>query len=46
MKKYNKPTLEVENYELGNVIAALSMNEQNTLHETVDVYDWADFWGE
>ena len=44
MKKYIKPTLEVENYEWGNVIAALSTNTNNTLHETVDVYDWEDFW--
>jgi len=45
MKKYIKPTLEVENYELGNVIAALSTNAQTTLHETVDVYNWDEFWG-
>lgn len=44
MKKYIKPILEVENYELANVIAALSTNSTNTLHETVDVYDWEEFW--
>ena len=44
MKKYIKPILEVENFELGNAIAALSKNETNTLHETVDVHDWESFW--
>ena len=44
MKKYIKPTLEVENFELDNAIAALSTNTGNTLHETVDVHDWESFW--
>ena len=44
MKKYNKPTLNVENYELDNVIAALSTAPTNTLHDIIDVYDWNDFW--
>lgn len=44
MKKYIKPTLDVEKFELTNSIAALSKNESNTLHETVDVHDWESFW--
>lgn len=45
MKKYIKPTLDVEKYELINAVAALSTNNQNVLNENVDVYDWDEFWG-
>ena len=45
MKKYNKPLINIEKFELTNAIAALSKNESNTLHETVDVYNWDEFWG-
>ena len=44
MKKYIKPIIDIEKIESQNVIAALSVNINNTLHETEDVYDWEDFW--
>lgn len=46
MKKYVKPILEIEKYESQNVIAALSVNTNNTLHETEDIYTWEDFWNQ
>ena len=46
MKTYNKPLINIEKFELKNAIAALSKNESTTLHETVDVYEWGDFFGE
>ena len=46
MKKYNKPLINIEKFELTNAIAALSKNESNTLHETVDVHEWEDLFGD
>lgn len=45
MKNYNKPVLNIEKFELNNSIAALSTNGSNTLHETVDVYEWGSLFG-
>jgi hypothetical protein len=44
MKKYIKPEILVEKYEITNVIAALSENTGTTLHPTEDTYEWDDFW--
>ena len=45
MKRYNKPLINIEKFELTNAIAALSKNESNTLHETVDVHEWGSLFG-
>ena len=50
MKKYNKPSLNVENLEIKEVIAALSdvtglgFNKGET--SGGDIYDFSDFWTE
>ena len=44
MKKYNKPTIEIETIETNNNIAALSnaTNELNTFDE--EIHTWENFW--
>jgi hypothetical protein len=45
MKKYNKPTIEIETIVSNSNIAALSnaTNNANTFDEN-DSYTWGDFW--
>lgn len=45
MKRYTKPTINVEEFELNNTIAALSTNSAQTLDNKVDVYDWSSLFG-
>ena len=45
MKKYIKPTLDVETYELKDVISLSKHDANNTNLHDYDTTDWNEFWG-
>ena len=44
MKKYIKPTVDVEMFELMNIIASLSENKSSILDTSEDSQNWDEFW--